>query len=82
MNKYKALIDSSQTLRIFLDELDIARIRLRQYENLRRNFKLLIDDVLGVDYYNEGMDVYTCDQLSCRDLKDKICKRNCTFRRK
>lgn len=47
-------------------------ISLLQYKLLRENFQKLINDVLGPNYYNEGMDVYTCDEFSCRDLKNKL----------
>ena len=54
--------------------LERDRIRLLQYENLRKHFMQLVHDVLGEHYYNEGMDVYTCDKLCCRDLKRKLCE--------
>jgi hypothetical protein len=49
-------------------------IQLLQYANLRKHFSQLINDVLGPNYYNEGMDVYTCDEFTCRDLKDRMKK--------
>lgn len=52
-----------------------VQIRLLQYENLRNHFQELINEVLGPDYYNEGMDVYTADEFVCRDLKDKLKKK-------
>ena len=61
--------------------LEDCRIRLLQYDNLRKLFSQLIDDVLGTNYYNMGMDVYTCDELTCKDLKDRLCKRDCLIRR-
>ncbi|GFN32482.1 Lar family restriction alleviation protein [Paenibacillus xylaniclasticus] len=51
------------------------RISLLQYDNLRKHFKQLVDDILGRDYYNEGMDVYTCDEYCCRDIKLKLKRR-------
>ena len=50
---------------------DKNRVRVLQYENLRECFKKMIDDVLGKDYYNMGMDVYDCDRLSCEDITAK-----------
>lgn len=47
------------------------RIRILQYENLRKNFHKMIDDVLGKDYYNTGMDVYECDRICCEDIAYK-----------
>lgn len=51
---------------------DVNRIPLLQYKNLRKHFSQLVEDVLGKDYYNEGMDIYTCDEYCCRDLKKKL----------
>jgi len=51
---------------------DEERISLLQYDNLRKHFRQLVVDVLGESYYNEGMDVYTCDEYTCRDLKNKL----------
>jgi len=67
--------------KLLLKEREDNRIRLLQYENLRKQFQRLVDDVLGKDYYNEGMDTHKCDEYCCRDLKNKICKRSCIFRR-
>ena len=39
-------------------------IELMQYRNLRAGFSLLIDSILGKDYYNMCMDTYHCD-LEC-----------------
>ena len=44
------------------------RIALLQYESLRENFHAMVNDVLGADYYNMGMDVYTCDKICCEDI--------------
>lgn len=52
-----------------------AQVRLWQYENLRKHFTELVKEVLGEGYYNEGMDVYTCDEFTCRDLKAKLKKK-------
>lgn len=51
---------------------DDERIALLQYENLRKHFRQLTIDVLGENYYNDGMDVYTCDELTCQDIKAKL----------
>lgn len=53
---------------------EVDKVRLLQYENLRRCFNALLESALGENYYNEGMDVYICDKLSCRDLAKKIGK--------
>ncbi len=47
------------------------RVRLLQYESLRRNFSNMVDAVLGRDYYNMGMDVYTCDEITCMHITQK-----------
>lgn len=43
-----------------------------QYSQLRKCFNEHVERVLGKEYYNEGMDVYTCDRLACRDIERKI----------
>jgi Lar family restriction alleviation protein len=43
-------------------------IKLLQYENLRKHFRKMTDDILGKDYYNMGMDVYECDRIICEDI--------------
>ena len=43
-------------------------IQLMQYKNLRAGFNLLVDTILGKDYYNECMDVYSCDLECCADI--------------
>jgi len=53
-------------------DTESTRMSLLQYENLRKHFQKLIKDVLGPDYYNMGMDVYTCDEFACQDLKSKL----------
>jgi hypothetical protein len=55
-------------------DAEANRIRLLQYENLRKCFNALLESALGENYYNEGVDVYVCDNFSCRDLAKKIGK--------
>ncbi len=50
---------------------DENRIALLQYESLRNNFQLMIEDVLGADYYNMAMDVYDADKICCDDITYK-----------
>jgi predicted HTH domain antitoxin len=52
-------------------ELERQRIPMLQYANLRVCFNQLIEEVLGKEYYNMGMDVYTCDRLTCEDIASK-----------
>jgi hypothetical protein len=47
------------------------RVAMLQYESLRKSFSLMVEDVLGKDYYNMGLDVYNCDRLCCRDITTK-----------
>ena len=47
------------------------RIPLLQYRSLRKNFSLMIDNVLGEDYYNMAMDVYDGDRICCEDITRK-----------
>lgn len=44
------------------------------YHNLRDNFNKVVKKVLGSDYYNMGMDVYTSDKLACEDIINKKVK--------
>ncbi len=44
------------------------RVKLLQYESLRKHFNKMVDDVLGDDYYNMAMDVYEADRLCCEDV--------------
>ena len=44
------------------------------YKNLRKNWNKLVDEILGKDYYNMGMDTYTCDDLTCEDIINKKVK--------
>ena len=37
-------------------------------ENYCRNFKYIIDNIMGNDYYNYGCDVYTTNDLSAKDI--------------
>ena len=43
-------------------------VTTKLYKNLRKNYGELIRHILGDDYYNMGMDVYSTDDLSCKDL--------------
>lgn len=46
------------------------RIAMLQYQSLRKNFdKYLVKPILGEEYYNMGLDVYTADELTCHELK-------------
>ena len=38
------------------------------YKNLRADYERLIEEILGADYYNMGMDVYTTDDLACTHM--------------
>ena len=48
------------------------RVRLLQYDNLRKCFSELCDLILGRKYYNEAMDAYRADEFCCRDIWDKV----------
>jgi hypothetical protein len=58
----------------YKDFYEKNRIALLQYESLRENFNLMVDNVLGEDYYNMGIDVYLCDQICCEDITRKANK--------
>ena len=61
-----------QSLEFYKSFYEENRIRVLQYDSLRRCFYKLVEDVLGKDYYNMGMDVYQCDKLSCEDIAFKL----------
>lgn len=44
------------------------------YNNLRKNFNGLKNEILGQDYYNMGMDVYSCDDFAIEDILRKFRK--------
>ena len=46
----------------------MKRVKEMQYENLRCNFNHVLDEVVGDCYYNNAMDVYTCDEMACQDI--------------
>lgn len=47
---------------------DQIRISLLQYDNLRKHFQMMVDEILGENYYNMAMDVYDCDRICCEDI--------------
>ena len=58
--------DMEQVQDQVLPEEEINRIKLLYYENLRKYFTILVDVMLGEDYYNMGMDHYQVD-INCMD---------------
>ncbi|WP_185750701.1 hypothetical protein [Clostridium sp. KNHs214] len=47
-------------------------IEMKQYKNLRECFNtILINPILGENYYNMAMDVYNVDEECCEDIKRK-----------
>jgi len=48
------------------------RIVLLQYDSLRKHFKIMIEKILGKNYYNMEMDVYSSDQTCCEDITKKL----------
>ncbi len=52
-------------------EVTALEIGLLQYSNLRNNINRVKNEVLGEDYWNVGMDVYTCDKFMCDSLIHK-----------
>lgn len=45
------------------------------YQNLRKNFDTMICALFGDGYYNESCDVYSCDDIACRDIMYKCGKK-------
>lgn len=58
-----------------MTEDEFNRIKLLQYANLRYSFQKLVDYALGHDYYNMGMDVYSCDAETCLSIMYYIWKK-------
>ncbi|MCU6734931.1 hypothetical protein [Diplocloster agilis] len=50
----------------------MEKLQEMQYHNLRENFNEVVKSILGENYYNEGMDVYTGDAFACRDIINKF----------
>ena len=65
-------VETKQELKEKVEKLTDKNEELNRYKliykNLRYYFDLVVDSVLGKDYYNMGMDTYTCDKLTCEDL--------------
>ncbi len=51
----------------YKDFYDEHRVSILQYNNLRKHFNKMINDILGPDYYNIEMDVYQSDIACCED---------------
>ena len=64
----------TKTSEFYKNFYDNNRIALLQYNNLRKHFSIMVDNVLGVDYYNMAMDVYESDRICCEDITNKCNK--------
>lgn len=42
------------------------------HRELNGHYKRLIDELLGKDYYNMGMDAYSCNAEACEDMLHEI----------
>ena len=70
--------ESYEFYKNFYDE---NRVALLQYESLRVNFNKMVDNVLGKSYYNEGHDVYQCDELTCIAIEKTVNKNKTIMQR-
>lgn len=70
IEKISTVYDIPHQYYIFLEECDFeeATIIKLVYSNLRIGFNIMIDTILGKDYYNMGCDTYICDQFTCDDI--------------
>ena len=68
--------EQDKDLEFYREFYEQNRIALLQYKSLRENFSRMVDEVLGPDYYNMGMDVYEADRLTCEDITWKA-NRSC-----
>lgn len=48
---------------------DIPEINNSVYNNLRKNYSDLVDTILGENYYNLYMDIYSNDDMIADDIK-------------
>ena len=75
----KSIIDENNKMILEIKELkkeiSILKIMELQYENLRECFNHIVNEVLGQDYYNIGLDVYTCDKITSEDIIKILKKR-------
>ena len=63
---------------IFSEYKDIKRekeLYEYMYDELRKQWERIVDNLLGKDYYNYGCDHYSCDKLTADDLIYKYKKR-------
>ncbi|MCK5020900.1 MAG: hypothetical protein KAS32_28020 [Candidatus Peribacteraceae bacterium] len=65
-------MDKEKSYEFYKSFYDDHRVEVLLYANLRKYFTKMVEDVLGKDYYNMGMDVYTCDKLCCEDMTRKL----------
>lgn len=58
---------------------EISEISKEQYQNFRLHFQENLISILGEGYYNTGLDTYTCDMLTIKDIRreyDKLLYKN------
>lgn len=63
---------NSESYEFYKSFYDENRVKILQYDSLRKNFHKMVNTVLGSGYYNMGMDVYECDRLSCEDITIRV----------
>ena len=63
-NKRNKQIDK-ETLEFYKEQLRLSELR---WISLLENYSIIIDEVLGKNYFNYGHDVYSCDQHSREDI--------------
>jgi hypothetical protein len=63
--------DDEKTPEFYKEFYTENRVKLLQYESLRKHFNKLITNVLGANYYNMAMDVYEADRICCEDIAFK-----------
>ena len=51
---------------------DSTRLQLKHYENLRKHYNKLIDEILGEDYYTISPDVMNSDMEAYGDMVNRI----------
>ena len=71
-NKENCMESNQKDFNFYKKFYEKHRIDVLQYKNLRKYFQLMVDNCLGVDYYNIAMDVYEADRICCKDITRKI----------
>ncbi len=74
INKELGIHDTSSPNKLSITEEDYKLLN-NLYKHVCKEFKRVTDELLGEDYYNMGMDQYTCATMTADDIIRKYKKR-------